>query len=210
MCKYNVGEMVKLRNDLEEGKYYGAIEFLTGMKELQNKPIRINSVDHDDNTYFVETEDSWWISDEMIEGFWRENKPKLKLIDVLNMMGNGELQAGTKVIYRGMEFTCRNQSLYDNEDDTIFFYIDETPDLSRECELIEPSKQKERTIEGYDIDGYEIEEIDYTKWAMAAKDVKLQILMDKIKELTQKTNAQTTILLSQEKEIKDIKEQLDY
>ena len=75
---------------------------------------------------------------------------------------------------------------------------------------METSKQKERTIDGYDIEGYEIEEIDYVKWAMATKDVKLQILMDKIKELTQKTNAQTTVLLSQEKEIKAIKEQLDY
>ena len=76
--------------------------------------------------------------------------------------------------------------------------------------IMETSKQKEHTIEGYDIDGYEIEEIDYVKWAMATKDIKLQILMDKIKELTQKVNAQTTVLLSQEREIKEIKEQLDY
>lgn len=68
----------------------------------------------------------------------------------------------------------------------------------------------EYKIDDYDIDGYEIEEIDYVKWALATKDVKLQILMSKIKELTQKTNAQTTVLLSQEQEIKEIKSQLDY
>ena len=68
----------------------------------------------------------------------------------------------------------------------------------------------EYKIDDYDIGGYEIEEIDYIKWGLATKDVKLQILMNKIRELTQKTNAQTTVLLSQEQEIKEIKSQLDY
>lgn len=258
MCKYNVGEMVKLRNDLKEGAYYGVIEFLTEMKKLQNKPIQIKHIDPYDNTYKVETEDGWWISDEMIEGFWRENKQKLKMLDVLNMMENGELQAGTKVIYKGLRFTYESPSLYDNEGDPIFLYINDLPDLSRECELIEPKKEckhewkiggirdtidplqvvaierckkcgmtkiietkkqgnykkpehiredtkmiEDTQIPELDISELEIEDVDDLAFAFAN-------MCDQLNKAIRKANEQTKVILALEKDINDIKEQLDY
>ena len=140
---------------------------------------------------------------------------KLKLIDVLDIIESGELEEGARVIWDFKEYIYNGRDslwrMSEHCDIEIFEDIC-LENLREEVELIAPKKNKEceHTIEGYDIDGYEIEEIDYVKWAMATKDVKLQILMDKIKELTQKTNAQTTVLLSQEREIKQIKEQLDY
>ena len=140
---------------------------------------------------------------------------KLKLIDVLDIIENGGLEEGARVIWDFKEYIYNGRDslwrMSEHCDIEIFEDIC-LGNLREEVELIFPKKNKEceHIIEGYDIDGYEIEEIDYVKWAMATKDVKLQILMDKIKELTQKTNSQTTVLLSQEREIKQIKEQLDY
>ena len=141
---------------------------------------------------------------------------KLKLIDVLDIIENGKLEEGARVIWDFKEYIYDGRDslwrMSEHCDNTDMFEDICLGNLREEVELIFPKKNKEceHIIEGYDIDGYEIEEIDYVKWAMATKDVKLQILMDKIKVLTQKTNAQTTVLLSQEREIKQIKEQLDY
>ena len=208
MSKYNVGEMVKLRNDLEEGKYYGAIKFLTGMKELQNKPIQIKHIDPYDNTYVVGI-DNWWISDEMIEGFWRENKPKLKMINVLDMIANGELKEGTKFVYRGDMYIWEDNMIL-NTTNYATFDIADRSDLNTELELIEPehifkdTKMIEDTqIPELDISELEIEGVDDLAFAF-------ENMCDQLNKVIRKTNAQTTVLLSQEKEIKDIKEQLDY
>lgn len=163
---------------------------------------------------------------------------KLKLIDVLDIIESGELEEGARVIWDGNEYIYDGgDSLWrtsEYHDSTDIFEDICLGNLREEVELIVPKKNKEcehewrigrirDTIDPLQVVAFqrcekcgmtkiieEIEEIDYVKWAMATKDVKLQILMDKIKELTQKVNAQTTVLLSQEREIKEIKEQLDY
>ena len=104
MSKYNVGDVVKLRDDLEEGERYDELKFDANMENLKNKPVKIIGIDLEGD---YETE-SWYINDEMIEGLWeecKENQDKVKLIDVLNMIAKGELKEGTKVGLRNNVYT---------------------------------------------------------------------------------------------------------
>ena len=73
MSKYNVGDVVKLRDDLEVGEKYNKVGFHSRMKEMQNIPIKITNIDIDED---YETEYNWYINDEMIEGLWEECKEK--------------------------------------------------------------------------------------------------------------------------------------
>ena len=132
MNKYNVGDVVKLRDDLEVGEEYGAVEgygavvFLYSMETLKNKALRIDSIDTEDDECVVYEIDGWWISEEMIEGLWgkdKEKQDKLKLIDVLNMIAKGELKEGTKVKIRDYVYVLIRQ-----------YCSDVMPDLFREDE----------------------------------------------------------------------------
>ena len=148
--KYNIGDIVKLRDDLEGNIRYGEIGYNKKMDRMKNKPIkllRINHIYH--NFYEVEDEtgENWILSDEMIEGLWEECKSseqvsksegKLKLIDVLNMIARGELKEGTKVKYKGAEFIYEDNELYDDDGDNICCYMCDRFDLTIEVELIEP------------------------------------------------------------------------
>ena len=72
MSKYNVGDVVKLRDDLEVGKRYDELKFNANMENLKNKPVKIVGIDLDGD-YEI---GSWYINDEMIEGLWEECKEK--------------------------------------------------------------------------------------------------------------------------------------
>ena len=245
--KYKAGDVVKLRDDLEDGKKYGTIRYAREMDFIKGKPMELIAKSTVfGNCYITKDENDveWYISDEMKEGLWEECKPKLKLIDIINKIANGELKEGTKVNLIADDYL--KKLYYDGElirfvaSDNIYAFTPKDINDEDEYELIEPNHFADAggmteptecehewkigrirdTIDPLQVVAFqrcekcgmtkiieEIEEIDYVKWAMATKDVKLQILMDKIKELTQKVNAQTTVLLSQGREIKEIKEQ---
>lgn len=162
MNKYNVGDVVKLRDDLKDGKEYGGTDYCEEMDRMKNKPIKLLRINHVyGNSYEVEDEtgENWFLSDEMIEGLWeecKEKQDKLKLIDVLNMIANGELKEGTRVkylknIYIYKKYEGKNYaSLYREEADSpekdLFYderYIFITVILNNEVELIEPSCEHE-------------------------------------------------------------------
>ena len=127
--KYKVGDKVRVRRDLEVGKDYGKRAVVPEMANLAGMIATIKSVGRD---YYELEEDIYlfdW-TDEMIEGLWEENKPKLKLIDILNKIANGELKEGTKLVLGnngGIE--------YKGIDDYFMF---QGKDLTREVKLIEP------------------------------------------------------------------------
>ena len=163
MNKYNVGDVVKLRDDLEDLSWK--------WEQLLNKPLLINQVIN--NTYLVDEEWLLWASDEMIEGLWEEcnneknvtttifenmnnndNFPKqmLKLIDVLNMIAKGELKEGTKVKCNNSTFEYRKLhkdsgrntlDLYSKNNTSLINATYLTPILSFEVELIEPPCEHE-------------------------------------------------------------------
>ena len=165
--KYKIGDIVRLRSDLVVGKVYGCNDFVDEMKGYVGHPLEI--VDIHNFGYEVEMNGvvrDYDITDEMIEGLWKEkhvaqiifeamnnndNFPKkIKLINVLNKIANGELKEGTKVKFEGKEYMyaevkgifdlycCyENCESYEYMHDTIFddYHIDI---LNDEVELIEP------------------------------------------------------------------------
>lgn len=155
--KYKVGDIVKLRDDLEATKEYGLLSFVKNMECIKNNPIKI--IKKYEGEYY--TDHNWYINDEMIEGLWEECKGityepyeektnKYKLIDILNKIANGELKEGTKVKYDGAEYIYQKEPCSAEEYDlyienrlvTIFdnCYLSNVND---EVELIEPQEPKE-------------------------------------------------------------------
>ena len=65
MNEFKIGDKVRLRDDLELGKYYGGIRFLSGMKELQGKELTIDYIDKDGDYTFEEG--NYYCSEEMLE-----------------------------------------------------------------------------------------------------------------------------------------------
>ena len=160
--KYKVGDIVKLRDDLEEGEYYGGIHFMEGMNYLKNKAIDIEECFEELTGDWYKVVDNWGITDEMIEGLWEECKSseqvekynehtldalryavesklegKYKLIDILNKIANGELKEGIKVIWDEVEYTYQDKYLTRKDGMKIFMWAD-LCNLNDEVELIEP------------------------------------------------------------------------
>ena len=240
MSKYNVGDVVKLRDNLEAGKY-GKDSFVKEMGIMKNNPIKI--IDVNESDYL--TNYGWYITDEMIEGLWEECKPKLKLIDVLNMIAKGELKEGTKVKHNQKEYEFKvlgeedEKDLVDEDNNTLFdcYYI---TILSNEVELIEPPCEHEwldwethrmgegriRRYRRCNKCGLE-EETDkcIPDEGKTSEPTKIEELgfnklltiegnvisiINKLNEVINKVNAQTEVILAHRKDIDEIKEQLDY
>lgn len=136
----------------------------------------------------------------------------MKLIDILNMISKGELKEGTKVIYKDTKFEYERLELEDDEGYSIMYCVNDILDLSDECELIEPDhfadggKMAEK-IEELDVKG--LSDIFISNDAFN-KMVAFSTTLHKLNEVINKVNAQTKVLLAQDKEIKEINEQLDY
>ena len=153
--KYKVGDIVKLRDDLEDEQEFdilaGTFVVDEDVLDLKNTPLKIVEYKNKHGFYIVEFEENkkGKICDEMIEGLWEECKPKLKLIDVLNMIAKGELKEGTKVKYKKTVFTYFRRfedeelDLYENGGDNIRGFINRLSDLSIEVELKEPPCEHE-------------------------------------------------------------------
>lgn len=141
--KYKVGDIVKLRDDLEHNKYYGGTSYDKGMNIMRNEPVEINHIFGKNYRVFDKCKERWLLTDEMIEGLWEECKPKLKLIDILNKIANGELKEGTKVKVFNYDFAkSYNYHLVFNEGELRTgngnIFVCPCKDLNEECELIEP------------------------------------------------------------------------
>ena len=155
--KYKAGDVVKLRDDLEDGKKYGTIRYAREMDFIKGKPMElIAKTTVFENCYITKDENDveWYISDEMIQGLWGEckgityepykEKPnKYKLIEVLNKIANGELKEGTKVNLIADDYL--KKLYYDGElirfvaSDNIYAFTPKDINDEDEYELIEPN-----------------------------------------------------------------------
>ena len=167
--RYKVGDVVRLRSDLVDGEEYGCNVFVLEMEGYKGKPLEI--VDIYKIGYEVEVDDEvreYNITDEMIEGLWEECKPseqvekdnehildawryaveskpkvKLKLIDILNKIANGELKEGTKVKYKDIDLIYEDEELVDDEGFSAADFFRSKADYNEEVELIEPQEPTE-------------------------------------------------------------------
>ena len=65
MCKFQIGDKVKVRDDLEVRRRYGKLEFLSGMRNLEGKELTIDYIDKDGDYTFEEG--NYYCSEEMLE-----------------------------------------------------------------------------------------------------------------------------------------------
>ena len=65
MSKFQIGDKVKLRDDLEVGRDYGEITFLRDMKDLQGKELIIDNISRQGN--YILKEGRFYYSEEMLE-----------------------------------------------------------------------------------------------------------------------------------------------
>ena len=64
VLKYEVGDLIILRDDLEDDKVYGGYSYNLSMGYLQNTYSRIDDINFAGRAYYV---DGWYITDEMID-----------------------------------------------------------------------------------------------------------------------------------------------
>lgn len=202
--KYKVGDLVKLRDDLEVGKSYSDIIFFSGMRKLKNTPLTIIEKDETENVCRVNYSYNvgYHISEEMIEGLWEEcqnrkhalaetlkqYKPKYKLIDILNKIANGELKEGTKVIYDEETYTLNDEN--ELERDLGFTLLDDIymNNLSDEAELIEPECISNEGKTSEVTDNAKIEELDKEEMMFLTQQCAIAVLTDKLNEVIRYIN----------------------
>ena len=198
--KYRVGDKVRIRKDLKSGSEYGDRYVTTFMGDFSNKVVTIKYVGED--YYEVEEGDYCEWTDEMIEGLWKECKPKLKLIDILNKIANGELKEGTKVKhlnniyiykkYEGKEYASLYRETADSPE-TDFFYDERHRFMSvilrEEVELIEPDHFGKADKMAEPTDNTKIEELDINLITEGITCNHFQILAtNKLNEIIRKIN----------------------
>ena len=166
--KYKVGDIVKLRDDLEEGKYYGDYYCSYKMAQFRGEKVTIAGISEGRTHYSIEEDCRlhYW-TDEMIEGLWEEScqqvkkddkqaitgdkdttqqvTGKLKLIDVLNKIANGELKEGTKVklLHDNTIYKLDCDELVREGDYKEIFELYCLEVLAEEVELIKPEEPTE-------------------------------------------------------------------
>ena len=65
MSKFQIGDKVKLRDDLEIRRRYGKLEFLSGMRNLEGKELTIDFISEEGNYGFEES--GYVCSEEMLK-----------------------------------------------------------------------------------------------------------------------------------------------
>ena len=65
MSKFQIGDKVKLRDDLEVRRRYGKLEFLSGMRNLEGKELTIDFISEEGNYGFEES--GYVCSEEMLK-----------------------------------------------------------------------------------------------------------------------------------------------
>ena len=122
------------------------------------------------------------------------------------MISKGELKEGTKVIYDNDIYTYDGDELRRMNgiclcEDT---YLS---NLNDECELLEP----DHFTDGGKMATYKIEELDKEEiMHLTLPSSAIAVITDVLNKTINKVNVHSTVLLAQAKEIKEIKEQLDY
>ena len=160
---------------------------------------------------------------------------KYKLIDILNKIANEELKIDSKVIWGGEIYTYYGDDDFHkcgSEFETDLWEDMFIGSLNEEVELIEPNdfgkadKMAEHNHfadDGKMADNTKIEELDILEiedsqnidnigLANSIGDLSNAIreIQHKLNEVINKVNAQTTVVLSHEKDIANIKSDLDY
>ena len=187
--KYKIGDKVRLKEGLECGKYYGDAIYVDGLDEYLGKDLIITSVHLGGDCYDFECEGKksyFCITDEMLE------EPKLRLIDVMNMIADDKFEENwkVKVLPDEVEYTFKKYDedeieLYDKYDVSIF-EVNYLSILKNEVEIIKPQEEKEKK-NLKEIDELRVQIID-SNGDFDADCV--QVIVNKINELIYRFNSE--------------------
>lgn len=160
--KYKVGDKVRLKEGLEHGKDYGDAFYVDELDEYLGKDLIITSVHSDGDCYDFECdgEKSYLaLTDEMLQ------EPKLRLIDVMNMIADDKFEENwkVKVLPDEVEYTFKKYDedeieLYDKYGISIFEenYLSV---LKNEVEIIKTQGEKEKNV-SKEIDELRVQIVD--------------------------------------------------
>ena len=82
MNKFKVGDKVRLREDLEVGKEYGRVRFLSGMEDIKGKELTIYYISEDGDYTFDEA--NYYCSEEMLEKVFNDSDVLKFALDEFN------------------------------------------------------------------------------------------------------------------------------
>ena len=125
MSKYEVGDKVLLRKDLEVGKMYKGCSLVESMKQYLGKEAIIKKVDYDGD-YKIDLDDrEWYWTDDMIEKKILQVGDKVRIKEDLTTGYDYEIYVNNDMIsYKGKIATIK----YANESNDTFFL-----DIDGEC-----------------------------------------------------------------------------
>ena len=89
MSKFQIGDKVKLRDDLEVRRRYGKLEFLSGMRNLEGKELTIDFISEEGNYGFEES--GYVCSEEMLKKVFNDSDLLEFALDKLLNMTKEEL-----------------------------------------------------------------------------------------------------------------------
>ena len=89
MSKFQIGDKVKLRDDLEVRRRYGKLEFLSGMRNLEGKELTIDFISEEGNYGFEES--GYVCSEEMLKKVFNDSDLLEFALDKLLYMTKEEL-----------------------------------------------------------------------------------------------------------------------
>ena len=89
MGKFQIGDRVKLRDDLEVRRRYGKLEFLSGMRNLEGKELTIDFISEEGNYGFEES--GYVCSEEMLKKVFNDSDLLEFALDKLLYMTKEEL-----------------------------------------------------------------------------------------------------------------------
>ena len=89
MGKFQIGDKVKLRDNLEVRRRYGKLEFLSGMRNLEGKELTIDFISEEGNYGFEES--SYVCSEEMLKKVFNDSDLLEFALDKLLYMTKEEL-----------------------------------------------------------------------------------------------------------------------
>lgn len=201
---YKVGDVVKLRDDLEVNKFYGKTKLNEAMVNAIGKKAEIKEIVKYKNKdeYYAKFASryggNWFISDEMIEGLWEEcnsvnsSVKKYKLIDILNKIANGELKEGTKVNLIADDYLIK--LYYDGKlirfvaSDNIYAFTPKDINNEDEYELIEPDHFADIGKMVEPTDNTKIEELDPDNYNLDNLSLIVTDTFKKLNEVIRKLN----------------------
>lgn len=129
MGKFKVGDLVRVKEGLQGGEYYGDLYFNHDMANFTGLCFKVKSVVDNEGEYTLEGTDDWRFSDAMLESV--KNKAERTFLEVLSCIQNGEEWQNIKDDCNINSITCNDGIIHVDFDAMIGSFDFRTKDIAR-------------------------------------------------------------------------------